>query len=105
MPVVSLRQSRSVINPTVSLGNDINTILFRQLAAGDPACDLAIAWMLFHGESREAFRSTLRLDTSTWARARGWVLWKTLCAPVPGTSVEKIIADVIQDYRTVKNRK
>ena len=25
-------------------------------AVGDPACDLAIAWTLFHGESRAAFR-------------------------------------------------
>ena len=47
-------------------------------AVGDPACDLAIAWTLLHGESRAAFRARLRLDEGTWARGRGWALWKAL---------------------------
>jgi aminoglycoside phosphotransferase (APT) family kinase protein len=47
-------------------------------AVGDPACDLAIAWTLFHDESREAFCDRLRLDEGTWARGRGWALWKAL---------------------------
>jgi aminoglycoside phosphotransferase (APT) family kinase protein len=47
-------------------------------AVGDPACDLVIAWTLFAGESREVFRNLLPLDDSTWARARGWALWKAL---------------------------
>jgi aminoglycoside phosphotransferase (APT) family kinase protein len=45
---------------------------------GDPACDLAIAWTFFGGESREAFRASIRIDPATWARARGWALWKAL---------------------------
>jgi aminoglycoside phosphotransferase (APT) family kinase protein len=45
-------------------------------AAGDPACDLAIAWTLFAGESRAAFRAALPLDAATWSRGRGWALWK-----------------------------
>lgn len=45
---------------------------------GDPACDLAIAWTLFSGESRAAFRAGLPLDEGTWARGRGWALWKAL---------------------------
>jgi aminoglycoside phosphotransferase (APT) family kinase protein len=51
---------------------------FGQLAIGDPACDLAINWTLFHGKSRETFQSTLAFDKDTWARARGWTLWKAL---------------------------
>ena len=53
---------------------------FGGLAVGDPACDLAIAWTLFSGsgESRRAFRDALSLDDRTWARARGWALWKAL---------------------------
>jgi aminoglycoside phosphotransferase (APT) family kinase protein len=51
---------------------------FGQLAVGDPACDLAIAWTLFHGKSRAAFRNALDIDDETWARARGWALWKAL---------------------------
>ncbi|HEY8571253.1 aminoglycoside phosphotransferase family protein [Phenylobacterium sp.] len=45
---------------------------------GDPACDLAIAWTFFSGESRAAFRAGLPLDPGAWARARGWTLWKAL---------------------------
>ena len=30
------------------------------------------------GESREAFRAALPLDDATWARGRGWTLWKAL---------------------------
>jgi aminoglycoside phosphotransferase (APT) family kinase protein len=45
---------------------------------GDPACDLAIAWTLFAGASRAAFRAALPLDPGTWARGCGWALWKAL---------------------------
>ena len=47
-------------------------------AVGDPACDLAITWTLFHGESRRTFRERLGLDEGTWSRGRGWALWKAL---------------------------
>lgn len=49
---------------------------FGTCGVGDPACDLVIAWSLFHGESRESFRRIVALDEQTWARARGWMLWK-----------------------------
>ncbi len=45
---------------------------------GDPSCDVAIAWTVLKEESRDAFRAALWLDDSTWARGRGWVLWKAL---------------------------
>lgn len=51
---------------------------FGTCGVGDPACDLAIAWTWFSGASREAFRRTVTQDGGTWARARGWALWKTL---------------------------
>ena len=51
---------------------------FGGLGVGDPACDLAIAWAFFRGESRDAFRSAHLLDDETWARSRGWALWKAL---------------------------
>ena len=43
-------------------------------AVGDPACDLAITWTLFHGESRRTFRDGIGLDDGTWSRGRGWAL-------------------------------
>lgn len=49
---------------------------FGSAAVGDPACDLAIAWSLFSGRSREIFRTVVAFDEATWNRARGWALWK-----------------------------
>ena len=47
-------------------------------AVGDPACDLAVAWTLFTGPSRRAFRERLAVDEEAWRRGRGWALWKAL---------------------------
>ncbi|HEX6686348.1 MAG TPA: aminoglycoside phosphotransferase family protein [Candidatus Limnocylindrales bacterium] len=51
---------------------------FGTCGVGDPACDVAIAWTLFKAESRDAFRERLAIDDGTWARGRGWALWKAL---------------------------
>ncbi len=51
---------------------------FGMVGVGDPACDLSVAWTLFGGESRRAFRAMLPLDPGTWARGRAWTLWKAL---------------------------
>ena len=90
----------AVGNLLVSGGQLSAVIDFGQLGVGDPACDLAIAWTFFTGESRDVFRAALKLDTATWARGRGWALWKTLCAPLPGTSpleIQRIIREVLSD--------
>jgi aminoglycoside phosphotransferase (APT) family kinase protein len=47
-------------------------------AVGDPACDLVMEWTFFTGDSAAAFRRGLPLDEATWARGRGWALWKAL---------------------------
>jgi len=47
-------------------------------AVGDPACDLVIAWTFLEPGPRAAFRGAVAFDESTWARARGWALWKAL---------------------------
>lgn len=48
---------------------------FGDLASGDPATDLAVAWMLFGKADRELFRQEYGgVSTSTWDRARGWAL-------------------------------
>ncbi len=107
-------------NPSVWVHGDISVgnllvrddklsaiIDFGQLAVGDPACDLAINWTLFYGKSREAFQEALFLDKETWARARGWTLWKALVVAAgftdPNNSESKqcwrIIEDVISDHQ------
>jgi aminoglycoside phosphotransferase (APT) family kinase protein len=77
---------------------------------GDPACDLAIAWTLLNREGRAAFRAALRLDTETWARGRGWTLWKGLLvlarsittAPREAAEARRVIAEVLADHRADK---
>jgi aminoglycoside phosphotransferase (APT) family kinase protein len=51
---------------------------FGCMGIGDPACDLTIAWTFFKGESRKIFKANMHLDEETWARARGWAMWKAL---------------------------
>ena len=51
---------------------------FGTCGVGDPACDLAIAWTLLTADGRQAFRERLSVDAASWARGRGWALWKAL---------------------------
>ena len=51
---------------------------FGGMGIGDPACDLVIAWTFLKNESRNIFKLLMNLDSDTWARARGWALWKAL---------------------------
>jgi aminoglycoside phosphotransferase (APT) family kinase protein len=72
---------------------------------GDPACDLVMAWTFFSGESRKAFRTTLGLDQATWARARGWALWKALITlaehidsnPEKSAEARHVINEILSD--------
>jgi len=65
-------------NLLVADGKLTAVIDFGTSGIGDPACDLVIAWTLFSQDSREAFRDAVGQDDGTWARARGWALWKAL---------------------------
>jgi aminoglycoside phosphotransferase (APT) family kinase protein len=64
-------------------------------AVGDPACDLTIAWTLFEGDSRRIFRERLGMDDDTWARARGWALWKALITVARAGSEHPERAEVV----------
>lgn len=48
------------------------------LCAGDRASDLVVAWMLFEGDDRAAFRTAAGarrpIDDATWRRARAWAI-------------------------------
>lgn len=73
---------------------------------GDPACDVTIAWTLLSGESREEFRTALSLGSDTWARGRGWALWKALITlaqhldtnPGEAAVARRVIDDVLADH-------
>jgi aminoglycoside phosphotransferase (APT) family kinase protein len=65
-------------NLLVAEGRLRAVIDFGCAAVGDPACDLMMAWTSFDDESARLFRSGLPFDDATWARGRGWTLWKAL---------------------------
>lgn len=69
-----------------------SVIDFGMLGVGDPACDLVIAWTLFKGKSRDAFREGLTFDQDTWARGRAWAFWKAaiVAANMSGTNEVEI---------------
>ncbi len=80
---------------------------FGTSGVGDPACDLAIAWTHFGGESRDAFRAALGLDDATWARGREWTLWKALITsaehidtdPSQAGEARRVIDELLADHR------
>lgn len=93
-------------NLLVDEGRLAAVIDFGCSGVGDPACDLTIAWTLFSGESREAFRTALSVDAATWARGRGWALWKALIGLAAeidtnpaAASTRRVIDHVISDHR------
>ena len=51
---------------------------FGDLTAGDPATDLAAAWLVFDERGRARFRDAIDrsrdIDAATWIRAEGWAL-------------------------------
>lgn len=75
-------------------------------ATGDPACDTVIGWTELTGDARQAFRDGLELDDATWARGRGWALWKAAIVLVgaraensPEADVQRrVIAEVLADH-------
>jgi len=93
-------------NLLVSGGELTAVIDFGTSGVGDPACDLVIAWTDFTGESRRVFRAAMEQDEGTWARARGWLLWKSLLvlSESVGTDPERaavqhrLIDEVLADH-------
>lgn len=75
---VWLHGDMSAGNLLVDHGRLTAVVDFGNIAVGDPACDLSIAWTLLHGRSRKVFADVVRLHSATWARGRGWALWKAL---------------------------
>lgn len=105
-PRVWVHGDIAVGNLLVKEGGLRAIIDFGSSGVGDPACDLVIAWTFFAGESRDAFRAAVPADSATWARARGWALWKALITFARSgrshpaeKSPHDVIAEVLAEHR------
>ena len=76
-------------------------------AVGDPACDTDITWTFLAGQSRRVFRNRLPADEATWARGRGWALWKAMMVlrralkddPADAIGTKRVIREILADHR------
>lgn len=51
---------------------------FGQTCVGDPACDLAFAWLSCSSHERDRLHERLELPEDAWLRGAAWALWKAL---------------------------
>jgi len=70
---------------------------FGDVTSGDPAADLATAWLTFDARGRAAFRSRLDAltgyDDATWRRARAWAA--SLVGPLRAHPVQHPLLDAV----------
>ncbi|MEU0532877.1 aminoglycoside phosphotransferase family protein [Amycolatopsis tolypomycina] len=78
----------------LTTGGRLSAVIdFGELGAGDPACDLIIAFTLMTAETRACFRAALDVDDATWTRGRGWALATGLNAYVAYAAVNPRVAE------------
>jgi aminoglycoside phosphotransferase (APT) family kinase protein len=73
-PPVHLHGDLSVGNLLVRGGRLSGVIDWGCMSAGDPACELQVAWSLFDPAGRAAFKAAMAVDEATWTRGRAWGL-------------------------------
>ncbi|MBT2483483.1 aminoglycoside phosphotransferase family protein [Microbacterium sp. ISL-108] len=112
-PAVWFHGDVSEGNLLVDDGGRLSAVIdFGTAGIGDPACDLVVAFTTMRGEAREAFREHRGLDGDTWARARGWAIWKALIVAAgfagshsPESEVRRArrtIDEVLEDHRRTR---
>jgi aminoglycoside phosphotransferase (APT) family kinase protein len=73
-PPVWIHGDLSAGNLLVGAGRLSGVIDWSCLGAGDPACELQVAWSLFEPGARARFKAAMAVDTATWTRGRAWGL-------------------------------
>jgi aminoglycoside phosphotransferase (APT) family kinase protein len=64
-----------LLEESPSGGTRLSAIVdFGDVTAGDPAVDLATAWLTLDREARRTFRVRVAADDDTWERARAWAV-------------------------------
>lgn len=83
-----------------SRGRLVALIDFGQTCVGDPACDLAFAWLSCSSPERDRLRDRLELPEDAWLRGAAWALWKALISSPEevltkyGRSRDVVLSDV-----------
>jgi aminoglycoside phosphotransferase (APT) family kinase protein len=93
-----------------SAGRLSAVIDFGTCGVGDPACDTTIAWTFLSGPSQRVFRERLPADEATWARGRGWAVWKAMIVlvreletdPAAAELTKGVIGKIIADHRDAR---
>lgn len=73
---------------------------FGQTCVGDPACDLAFAWLSCSSRERDLLHDRLELPEDAWLRGAAWALWKALISSPDdmltkyGRSRDAVLSDV-----------
>ena len=83
---------------------------FGTSGVGDPACDTTIAWTFLSGESSRVFAERLPFDEATWARGRGWAIWKAMIVlvealkddPEDAAYTKGVIEAILADHTAAK---
>jgi aminoglycoside phosphotransferase (APT) family kinase protein len=108
-PAVWLHADLHPGNLVVNAGELTAVIDFGDITAGDPAVDLAVAWMMWPAGVRAQFRAAIDrtmhgADEGLWRRARGWAvslgvtyLVNSLDNPLMADIGEKTVAAVLAD--------
>ncbi|RPF28039.1 aminoglycoside phosphotransferase family protein [Georgenia muralis] len=73
-PALWLHGDPHPANLVVDGGRLAAVVDFGDLTAGDPATDLAAAWLVFGKAGRQVLRSRVGPSPDTWVRAAGWAL-------------------------------
>ncbi|MFI5696995.1 aminoglycoside phosphotransferase family protein [Kribbella sp. NPDC051586] len=76
-------------NVVVADGTLTGVVDFGDVCAGDPATDLAAAWILLPDGAAERFFERYPVDEATVRRARGWALTRALFLIAMGINGEK----------------
>ncbi len=83
-----------------SSGHLAALIDFGQTCIGDPACDLAFAWLSCSSRERDLLHECLELPEDAWLRGAAWALWKALISSPEdvltkyGRSRDAVLSDV-----------
>lgn len=79
-PAVWVHGDLDARNLVVAGGRITGVLDWGSACAGDPACDVKVAWAVLDAETRPVFRESLGVDDATWVRGRGWALSQALIA-------------------------